>query len=98
MNITAQAHELAQLVEDAMRVGTPAPSSLHVCDYENPTLMVRTFEDAEAWADYLEAETVTAVIADGARESITAVANVADVYGITVRVTTNRPVTAEVPA
>lgn len=93
-NIVENTKRLADVVEDAARYGITSPQILSVTTYAHPTLLVSTFAEVEEWADYLHTEAERRVILDGERESLTATADLSDVYGagFTIQVTTNRTI------
>lgn len=82
---------VADVIEDAMRVGVPEPQTVSVTWHSRPTLIMGTFPDVEEWALYLEVE-ATRRTSDSRRiEHIDAEADLADPYGIGVLVTSNHP-------
>ena len=95
---TTALRTVADLIDDGVRFGLPAPQSVNVLWYGAPTLIMAAFDEVEQWAAYLHTETATYPSRDGSVEHIAAEANENDTYGISVKVTTNRPVAAEVTA
>jgi hypothetical protein len=90
--IVATLRTVADVIEDAMRVGVPEPQTVSVTWHTGPTIILGEFADVEEWALYLEAKTETRTSGGGRVEHLTVNADLADPYGIAVKVTTNRKV------
>src|SRR4029077_20504728 len=90
--IVATLRTVADVIEDAMRVGVPEPQTVSVTWHAGPTIILGEFADVEEWALYLETETVTHTSGGGRVEHIDVRADLSDPYDLTVRVTTNRQV------
>jgi hypothetical protein len=92
LSIVATLRTVADVIDDAMRVGVPEPQTVSVTWHSPPTLIMGEFADVEEWALYLETDATTRTSAGGRVEHRDTEADLTDTYGLTVRVTTNRQV------
>ena len=92
--IVAKLRAVADLIEDAERVNVPAPQTVSVGTANRPFLIMRAFEDVDEWGLYLETpvERHTFAGPTGDRDVISTESSLPGTdYGISVKVTTNRP-------
>ena len=89
--IVAKLRAVADLIEDAERVNVPAPQTVSVGTASDaPFLIMRNFEDVDEWGLYLE--TPVERYSTGSHDFISTESSLPGTdYGISVKVTTNRP-------
>ena len=89
---TTTLRAVADIIDDAARVGLPHPQTVSIDWFSTPTIIMSEFDEVVAWAVYLgETPVESYTSSGGAVEHIATTSDQSDVYGISIKVTTNRP-------